>query len=468
MATEELYASATRLHKLAAEARAMRAHLGAIDRVVSLRFGHQVVLPPSVGRAELDIDQAVIVMLEIEGVASALDWTLGTVADGYGFVEHFVQKLVGQFAGDLLGLVVRGVPAAVMSIGGVAALGAAGGVAAGVVAGGGPPRGSGGIPEGSAWSRENNELITNPLTVSLIRHTVDAVGDATLGGIREVEPLLALAGISGVAVASAGAMRAGSTVGLLTETPVRLTDSRPLPREPAPSGFAERLSRVPSPTAFDGAQVVVERYSTAHGPDRFEVYVAGTVTFSPTADTEPWDMTSNMANAVGSGSGSYDSVALAMREAGVTAESPVQLTGYSQGGGTVAQLAASGEFNVQGLASFGGPTGGVKLPDGVPALIVEHTDDPVPALTGHQQNLDAVIVERQVFGGEVIPENYAVPAHHREYYESTAQLMDDGRSEQLRQTSATLDGFTSGATLVSRTAYTFERADLVSATSSDR
>ena len=168
-------------------------------------------------------------------------------------------------------------------------------------------------------------------------------------------------------------------------------------------------------------------------------------------------MTSNMLNAAGGESGSAASVRAAMESAGVDESSPVQFTGYSQGGGTAARLAASGLYNTQGLTTFGGPTGQVPLPDGFPAVLVEHADDPVPALGGEQGNEAAVLVRRDVFGGEIQDKRYGVPSHHIEYYLQTAKLMDESGSPQLDATVAALDSFTAGATLESSTAYRFER-----------
>jgi len=466
VASDELYASAQLLHQLAKEASALHHQLGAIDRALPASW------IPEAGRAELDIDQAIIVMFEIQGIASGMDWALGTVADGYGFVERFVGFLVGQVTGDLGGLLGRVAPAMLTStIGGAATLGALAGFQVGGSGLGraiaSSPRRSG-IPEGSAFAREHNEIVTNPAMVSLIRAAADGAGSAALAATHIPEPVAAAVGLSGLSIVAGVAGRVGAPVGVLSETPVRLHSSHELPVTNAPSGYAERLARVP--VAESGPQVVIERYTLPDGPDRFEVYITGTVDFSPVARDDPWDMTSNFSNAIDGRGGAYASVAEAMRQAGVEPYSPVQFTGYSQGGAVAARLAASGDYDTQGLLSFGGPTGQVPIPGGFPTVLVEHADDPVPALGGSQDNADAVIVRRDVFGGTEIPETYAVPAHHLEYYARTAQLMDEARSEQVAGTLEQLDGFTAGATLESSTAYRFERvgSDELSATSGGR
>ena len=264
-------------------------------------------------------------------------------------------------------------------------------------------------------------------------------------------------GITGLDTAAGAAMVVGSTIGLLKETSVKLTSVQQQPVDAPPSGFADRLSRVPDTDETGGAQVRIEKYSTPGEADRFEVYVAGTVTFDPVSDSEPWDMTSNIANAAGFDAGSYKAVVEAMRAAGIDESSPVQITGYSQGGGTAARVAAGGEFNVVGLTTFGGPTGQVPIPDDIPTVIVEHTDDIVPALGGTQSNREALLVERDVFAGETVPSQYMVPAHHYEYYEQTARLMDQATSEQVTGAIERLDSFTDGATTMTSETYRFER-----------
>ncbi len=462
--TDELFACAEQLRELAREASALGRDLSSINSLVSrweLRSGGA---PTGAIRAEAEIGRAMIILAEIEVQARAMDFAIGAAANGYGFAEHFVGRMIHEFTGQFAALLARFSPMLLLTtLGGTAVLGVAGGLLAGATSGGGshkaPPGASRpGSPQPASWPRENNEIITNPHTVDLVRIASQASGDAVAGAIGVPPQLTGLLGGAGVALGSRAMMNTGSLFGILKETPVRLTESHTQAVTAGPAGFAERLSRVPDTEVTDGAQVVIEKYSTPGQADRFEVYVAGTVTFSPVADTEPFDMTSNMANAAGYSGGSYASVAAAMELAGIDASSPVQFTGYSQGGGTAARLAASGDYNTQGLATFGGPTGQVPIPEGFPAVIVEHTDDLVPALGGEQVNNHAVLVEREVFAGREVPTDYAVPAHHYEYYEQTARLMDAATSERVTAASRSLDAFGRGATTVTSTAYRFERA----------
>lgn len=454
VATDQLFASAQLLHRLALEATTLSVELGAIERANGLIGGRA---PASAARAEFDIDRAKLVLDEVEVESRRVGLALSDAAEAYGFIERFVSSLGTQLAGE--GAALAGAVVAASGFGPLVGVGvrlAVRGLVDSHVFEGDPVSASHG-------PYEHNELLNNPLTAAAVRAAAMSIDDGVMTASGIPYPVARLLdgvmGAGGLAFASAALMGAGASVGLLTETSVRQVAEQSRAVSGPPNGFAERLERVPDPATNGGAQVVVDRYTMPDGVDRYDVYIGGTVTFSPEATTQPWDMTSNIANARGPGSGSYDAVVQAMRAAGVDDSSPVQLTGYSQGGGTAARLAASGEFTVVGLTTFGGPTGQVQIPASIPTVIIEHSDDIVPALGGVQLNQQALIVERDVFAGRDIPTDYGVPAHHIEYYEETARLMDAAASEQVSGAAARLDEFAAGATSVTSTAYTFERVD---------
>lgn len=459
VATDELFAAAQQLHRLALEAAALRLDLATIDRRISMNWLTAGHAPAGAARAEFDIDQAKAVLVEIETESRGIGWALSSAAEAYGFIERFISGMGLQLAGDgaaLAGSVVSAAaivsPAAVLT----GRLALRGMVDAHLF--------SGDPAAASTGPHPNNGLVTNPLTAGAVRTASMSLDDAMMTASGLPYPVARLLGdgglgAAGLPFAAAGLMGAGASVGLLSETAVRQVAEHSRTVSAAPAGFAERLERVPDPSVDGGEQVVIEKYEMPGRPDRFEVYVAGTVTFSPEATTEPWDMTSNVANAAGEGSGSFQSVVQAMHSAGIGADNPVQLTGYSQGGGTAARVAQSGMFDVVGLTTFGGPTGQIPIPADIPTVIVEHSDDIVPMLGGVQLNQQALIVERDVFAGRDIPTDYAVPAHHIEYYEETARLMDDASSDQVTTAAARLDAFGAGATSITSTSYTFERVD---------
>ncbi len=414
--------------------------LASIDRIVSMEWLAAAGAPADAARAEQDIDQAKIVLVEIESQARILEFALNTAADGYGFVELMIGRVTRGLWGDAAG-VFGAFHAVTVPVAGAVA---------------------GGLGLSGANEHDASNFFTNPVAVAAVREATMASDDAILGAAGVPRPIARIMGdegldLTGVALGAGGLAAAGSMVGAFRETAVRPTSVRTTTITGAPVGFSERVDRIPEPPASGGPQVVIEKYEQPGEPDRFEVYIAGTVRFDSFETTEPWDMTSNVVNATGAGSGSYDSVVQAMTLAGVDAASPVQFTGYSQGGGTAALLAASGDYNTQGLVSFGGPTGQVVLPPDIPTVIVEHSDDIVPALGGAQDNAHAVIVERNVYGGRDIPDDLIMPAHHLANYRETAVLLDRAQSEQVANAIAALDRFGAGATTVTRTTYEFER-----------
>ena len=463
VATEDLDRAAEQLDRLSGEASTMAVQLGRIEPVAvpGIFFARQ---------AAIDVDLATAGLHDVARRAGLLHTVLVTAAQGYivterivGLAARGVETLAAQWFGARLATMA-------LTAGGIAAVSA--GIWAGLVASGGVGKAvnaqfdHSSRPKDGALLRGVNGLLTNESTVSLLRGLAQSVGPALLGAAGAPTGAAQLFGTRAYEFGARGIIGPARTVGLLRETGVTLVERIPQevsapPRDAAPHNYTDRLSRVPH--GGDGGperpQVIIERYTVEGQPDRFEVYVGGTVTFSPSSPTEPWDMTSNLANAAGWESGSVEAVREAMADAGIDEKSPVQFTGYSQGGGTAARLAASGLFNTQGLTTFGGPTGQVELPGGFPTVLVEHTDDPVPALGGEQDNEGAVLVRRNVFDGGPLPRDLVAPAHHYDYYRETAQLMDGSRSPQLDDTIRRLDSFTAGARLESSTGYRFVRTE---------
>jgi hypothetical protein len=130
-----------------------------------------------------------------------------------------------------------------------------------------------------------------------------------------------------------------------------------------------------------------------------------------------------------------------MTQAGITAESPVVLTGYSQGALAAATIAASGAYNVSNVVTFGAPTGLIEIPASVSVLNVRHTDDIVPALGGFDETRHALLIEREVFAGVPVPSEELFPAHRLSGYRETAALIDNAESAVVRDALADLRTF---------------------------
>lgn len=163
----------------------------------------------------------------------------------------------------------------------------------------------------------------------------------------------------------------------------------------APDSVAGRIARIP-PTS---EPIRIERYRAADGTVHTEVFIAGTDSWAVGTTASAFDLESNLALIQGVTSASVFAVGQAMRHAGVQRGDPVTFTGHSQGGAIATHLAESGVYQTRGLITVGAPTGTLPVRGDYPALVIEHTDDVVPRLSGTRVPTQAVIVETKSGGG---------------------------------------------------------------------
>jgi hypothetical protein len=284
-------------------------------------------------------------------------------------------------------------------------------------------------------------LITGPKFVEGVRlfsQSLDETTSTFLGMPAPLAIALGASGVTGVRTSARGLLAVGPLVGLFRETPVKVERVSTAHMIGPPVGAAERLDRVP-----EGDQVRIEKYEARGEPDRFVVYVGPTETFSPVADHEPWDLTSNVGGVGGLDVGSFRATELAMHDAGIRSSDAVQFVGFSQGGLVATMLAGSGEWNAAGLETFGAPAGNIELPDGLSGMAVRNSDDFIPLLAGPQLDHHLLQVERRAFAeGTPLPTYHAAPAHQRDAYMATATAVDEAASSAVREQNAALDCFT--------------------------
>lgn len=444
VATDELFTAADRLTALSREALLIGGELARInDRLPAFSLALRGA-PAAAAVAEQNLGQAIVVMGQLEVISRTLAVALRGAADTYEVGE----QMIGGWASGL----VAGVA------GGTTTL-----TAASVSGGGAGPESVGGAGDPRSW-------LMSPEGVAAVRRTVSGSDEALLAGLGIPPPLAGMLGSDGAGLVGLGTVAslvggAGAALGLVRETPVVVTPRRELPGRSAPSGFTERLDRIPSPDD-DGGQIRVDVYERPDGTRYAELYVAGTQEFNPLATGEPFDMTSNLGNAAGSSSAAVRAVEDALALAGVEQGTPLVITAHSQGGAVAARLAQSGDYSVAGLVTFGAPTGQIPIPPSIPTVIVEHLDDPVPAFGGEQENVHADRVLRRAFEEGALPSEGALPTHDLSTYRTTAQSMDADAT--LVPASQRLDALTTGAVPVSSTIYDAERVSVVSATTSPR
>ena len=284
-------------------------------------------------------------------------------------------------------------------------------------------------------------LITGPQFVEVVRlfsQSLDETTNSVLGMPAPLAFALGATGVTGVRTSARGLLTVGPLVGLFRETPVKVERTSTTEITSPPVGAAERLDRVP-----EGDQVRIEKYAAPGEPNRFVVYVGPTETFSPVADQEPWDLTSNVGGVGGLDVGAFRATELAMHDAGVESGDQVQFVGFSQGGLIATMLAGSGQWNAAGLQTFGAPAGNIELPDGLSGMAVRNTDDFIPLLAGPQLDHHLLQVERRAFAEDTpLPTYHAAPAHQRDAYMATATAVDEATSSVVRDQNVALNSFT--------------------------
>lgn len=433
VSTEEMLSNASKLQRAAEMSREIAGAVQMVDARLTSGQLEALGIPSGAVFAEQDLRCAFADLQTLAFRADVLTALVRAAAQSYGMGEAFVERLTRTVASEvaaLLGylfpteLVVAGT--AVIAVPVVAGI-----VAAAFVTGHSPAE----LFASEQFSAALNELVTDPVFVQTMRFAVMNVDDFIAGAAGlppGVVAALSSAGLIGLSSSAGMIQRLGGVAGVFKKTPVILVSKSPSEAvEPAQS-FEERIGRIPQPTPDAPWQVRIETISPPGQEDRFEVYISGTVDFAIADSNQPWDGSSNLDLAVAGDAASVAAVAAAMKEAGITDTSAVSFTGHSQGAAVAARLVESGEYNTVGLVTVGGNIGQITLPTDIPVVIVEHTDDPVVAAGGLQDNREATIVSRRAYEGRLLPEGVPVPAHQAVEYRETARLMDASDSSELQ------------------------------------
>ena len=455
VATDVVFAQVATLRLVQGEAEGWQEQIG---QVQSLGVG------PAPGWQPTDLGACVlsayVAVNEVADGSRDLADSLVEAADQYGRLETSLDttlRSTGSWLGHALGALRPLAPLVALSLATPLAYLAAASLISNAVLG----RGMSVLPPALVdWLNENPRLLTDPATVALVRVLVSSVDDAVLGGIGLPYPITAAlgddgAGLLGAPASAFGVLVAARAAGMLRETPVRVRrvgdaplalrpapalplgrspsgaaaqpEARPEPAGP-PGGFGDLADRIP--TTDDGGQVRIERYGDREHPS-WIVYIGGTVDWSATGSTEPWDLTSNVMAVAGQEAGSYRAVLQALQAAGVQPGDPVLPVAHSQGGILAAELAARGDVNTVGMVTFGAPAGQVAVPADLPAIAIEHSDDIIPALGGSAAADDGrLYVRRELLAGAGVPTE-PLPAHQLAGYRETAHIADASREPRL-------------------------------------
>jgi hypothetical protein len=120
-------------------------------------------------------------------------------------------------------------------------------------------------------------------------------------------------------------------------------------------------------------------------PPSFIVQIPSTQAWDPAAGSTPNDVTGDTHAMLGRQTALASAVDAAMREAGITADNPVMLEGFSLGGITAGQMAADPnlDYNITHVLTGGAPVANFAIPSSVQVLSIEFDEDPVARLDGN-------------------------------------------------------------------------------------
>jgi hypothetical protein len=444
--TDSLFSAAALLHAAELELTDELRELASIERLVSMRSVGFVGLAPSLS-AEWEMGAASLALSNARSAAGAMSTALHQTAAAYGEAERLAGAAARVAAAGMayqLGRELSPLTPLMISLGRWLAP---------------TVLGSGLDSAGSGLTSPLKFLVGTAAFTSVVRlaaMSADEFGTGALGLPFSSDPAYKTPGDQGLPTSIAALRDLARADDELEETPIVTTrTSSDIAPQGVPTGWADRASRIPEKNTSD--QVRIDTYEMPDGSKRYEVYIGGTRDFGLGPDDQPWDMTSNLVGIEGDQSGSMRAVENAMRESGITSDSPVLLTGHSQGGLVAASIAQSGDYDVQGLFTLGAPAAQSDVPDGIPWVALEHSNDIVPALSGDWAHSDPVIVTRYVGPVELAEDPHFFAAHLLPEYERTAALADASGDSRVGAVAGSFDDFTTGATPILSETYTSVR-----------
>ena len=196
---------------------------------------------------------------------------------------------------------------------------------------------------------------------------------------------------------------------------------RKYPRADSITGMLDRLwelSNKPNPT------IGIDLFADPAGQRIAVVYVPGTQSMGFGDGANPLDMASNIQAMGGAGSAASEkAVLLALGQAGINPSDEVILVGHSQGGMVAANIANHPVgFIAAGLITFGAPIAQLRNLKS-PVMAIEHSNDPVPNLSGKANPLKKNWVSIQRVSSKA-ESNAILFSHSLKSYKNTAIAVD--------------------------------------------
>jgi hypothetical protein len=200
----------------------------------------------------------------------------------------------------------------------------------------------------------------------------------------------------------------------------QVLEARSLP----PKSITNTLDRLWNLSSQTKPTIGIDIFGSADHPRTVVVYIPGTQSFSFGDLANPLDMQSNILAMSGAKvAASEKAVLLAMNQAGVLEKDEVIFVGHSQGGMVAANLAQypSG-YIAAGLITLGAPIAQLKLKS-LPVMAIEHTNDPVPNLSGKANPIASnwVSVQRS---SKATESDAPLHSHSLKSYRNTTEFVD--------------------------------------------
>lgn len=191
-----------------------------------------------------------------------------------------------------------------------------------------------------------------------------------------------------------------------------------------PDSITSMLDRLWILSSKEEPTIGIDLFDNPSGNKTAVVYIPGTQSFGFGDSANPLDMASNLQAMAGvGGAASEKAVLLAIKQAGIVSPDEVILVGHSQGGMVAGNIAANPTgFSIAGLITFGAPIGQLgKLK--APVMAIEHSNDPVPNLSGKANPLKTNWVSVQRVSSKA-ESNAVLFSHSLKSYRNTALAVD--------------------------------------------
>lgn len=221
-------------------------------------------------------------------------------------------------------------------------------------------------------------------------------------------------------------VKLASYLGWSFSADVSTSVSRTETNQNPPNNVSEMFTRLRALSLLNSPTVGVDGYHFENSTSRvFVVTIPGTQEMSLGMSDNPLDMSSNIQAMAGSGNAHSEQVVIkAMQAAGIGKDDQVVFVGHSQGAMVAANIAGQeNDFLVAGLIAFGGPIAQATISKKIPVLAIEHSNDPVPNLSGKANPMKEnwVTVQRRAKPNEADGVFYS---HDLNSYQTTSVLID--------------------------------------------